>query len=138
MPVLLSFEQKAYDLNERILELLVSDTISELQAFLLFIDPGTSSDGSATPSQGWHRVFPPLPVTPAILSALRERGPHLYARRTPGGIGEVLSRVEALEAAQNFNERVLALLDSNIITELEASKLRENYKSEAPENQHQI
>ena len=111
MPVLLDFEQKAYDLNERILELLVSDTISETQAFLLFIDPGTSSDGSATPCQGWHRVFPPLPVTNDVLTALRERGRHLYARRHPREVEEVLRQVEALEQraqAQQIQQDVLA------------------------------
>ena len=96
MPVLLDFEQKAYDLNERILELLVSDTTTGMQALLLFIDPGTSSDGSATPWQGWHRVFPPLPVSNVVLTALRERSHHLYARRHPRQVDEVLSQVEAL------------------------------------------
>ena len=77
MPVRKDEVKEAFDLNERNLELLVSETITEPQAFLLFVDPGVTSDDSP-PTQGWHRVFPPLPVTDDILAFLRERGHHLY------------------------------------------------------------
>ena len=109
MPVLLDFEQKAYDLKERILELLVSDTITESQAFLLLTYPGTSSDespGGGGCPQGWHRVFPPLPVTHSILDSLREKGHHLY-ETLPGRslrVEEVLSQVESLEQQAQARE----------------------------------
>ena len=79
MPVQRDGAKEAFDLNERILELVVAGTITEREAFLLFVDPGVTSDGSETPWQGWHRVYPPLPVTGDIIAALRDRGHHLYA-----------------------------------------------------------
>ena len=122
-PVVLGFEQKAYDLNERVLELLAEKRISELLAFLLFIIPGTSSDTSSPPSQGWHRVYPPLTVSPSIFSGLRARNHHLRSRRSKEEIGEILIQVETLEAEQRQNQQVYDLLAANSITEEEAAKM---------------
>ena len=81
-PVLKDVVKEAFDLNERILELLVTDIITEAEAFLLFVHSGVTSVDEP-PSQGWHRVYPPLPVTDDILAALRAGGRHLYAPSPP-------------------------------------------------------
>ena len=123
MPVVLSFEQKAYDANERVLELLAVDRIGELYAFLVFINPGSSTDEQSPPSQGWHRVFPPIPVTPTIVSGLRVRRRNLLGQRSPEGIGDVLLTIETLGAEQRSNEVVIKHLGDGDLTEDEASKL---------------
>ena len=101
---------KAYDVNERVLELWMRDKITEEQAWLLFLWPGSSTDetpgGEGCP-HGWHRIFPPLPVSRDIIKFLQTHGHPLYgippergAPLTPGPdprVAEVLAIVENLE-----------------------------------------
>ena len=46
MPVLTDKAKEAFELNERILELAVAGTITEAEAFPLFVDPGVTSEDS--------------------------------------------------------------------------------------------
>ena len=117
MPVLLDYEAKAYDVNERVLELWMRDEISEEQAWLLFLWPGSSTDetpgGEGCP-HGWHRIFPPLPVSSDIIKFLQTHGHPLYgippergAPLTPGPdprVAEVLAIVENLEKEADDRE----------------------------------
>ena len=107
MPVLLDYEAKAYDVNERVLELLTRDAISEEQAWLLFLWPGSSTDG--TPGgggcpQGWHRIFPPLPASRNIMDFLRTQGHHLYGVIPDPRVTEVLATLEHLEKEADDRE----------------------------------
>ena len=81
MPVFQDEITAAFDHNEQVLELVVAGSISELDAWLLFIDPGVSSEDKPA-TQGWHRVYPPLSVTEEVARFLREYDHHIYQQAT--------------------------------------------------------
>ena len=75
-------------------ELVVAGILTEAEASPLFVDPGATSDGSETPWQGWHRVYPPLPV-PGGTPPVAPSPPSLSARRRAREA--VRQQVEALQ-----------------------------------------
>ena len=111
---------QAHLVNDRVLDLLAADRLSELYASTLFINP-EQPDGVRRyvplPEDRWvHRVFPPISVAPAITAALRENNHHLYARCTDDHITSVLVKVQNLEEEVKRNQQTQDKLDRGEIS----------------------
>ena len=114
------WSMQAHLVNDRVLDLLAADRVSELYAFTLFINP-EQPDGVRRyvplPEDRWvHRVFPPISVAPAITAALRENNHHLYARCTDDHITSVLVKVQNLEEEVKRNQQTQDKLDRGEIS----------------------
>ena len=119
------WSMQAHLVNDRVLDLLAADRVSELYAFTLFINP-EQPDGVRRyvplPGDRWvHRVFPPISVAPAITAALRENNHHLYARCTDDHITSVLVKVQNLEEEVKRNQKTQDQLDRGEISIWEAA-----------------
>ena len=114
------WSMQAHLVNDRVLDLLAADRVSELYAFTLFINP-EQPDGVRRyvplPEDRWvHRVFPPISVAPAITAALRENNHHLYARCSDDHITSVLVKVQNLEEEVKRNQKTQDQLDRGEIS----------------------
>ena len=114
------WSRKAHEVNDRVLNLLVEDRISELYAFTLFLNPEQPDSVLRyvpLPDDRWvHRVFPPISVAPAITAGLRELGHHLYARCSDDHIRSVLVKVQNLEEEVKRNQKTQDQLDRGEIS----------------------
>ena len=114
------WSRKAHEVNDRVLDLLVEDRISELYAFTLFLNPEQTDSVRRyvpLPDGRWvHRVFPPISVAPAITAGLRELGHHLYARCSDDHIRSVLVKVQNLEEEVKRNQQIQDQLDKGEIS----------------------
>ena len=120
-----SWSRQAHEINDRVLDLLVEDRVSELLAFTLFVNPEQSASVLRylpLPSDRWiHRVYPPLPVSPAVSAGLRENNHDLQASCSDDHIRTVLVKIGNLEAEVQHNQRVQDQLDTGVITVWQAA-----------------
>ena len=119
------WSRQAHEVNDRVLDLLVEDRVSELLAFTLFVNPEQSASVPRylpLPGDRWiHRVYPPLPLSPAVAAGLRENNHDLQASCSDGHIRSVLVKIGNLEAEVKHNQRVQDQLDTGAITVWQAA-----------------
>ena len=116
------WSRQAHEVNDRVLDLLVEDRVSELLALTLFVNPEQSAGALVPPGDRWtHRVYPPLPVSPAVSAGLRENNPDLQASCSDDHIRSVLVKIGNLEAEVQHNQRVQDQLDTGVITVWQAA-----------------
>ena len=104
------WSRKAHEVNDRVLDLLVADRVSELYAFTLFVNPEQPASVLRylpLPGDRWvHRVYPPIPLSPAVAAGLRENDHDLHASCSDDHIRTVLVKIGSLEAEVKHNQKV--------------------------------
>ena len=125
MPRSAEWSLQAHLANDRILDLLAADHVSELYAFTLFLNP-EQPDGVRRyvplPEDRWvHQAFPPIQITPAIGAGLRENGHHLYRHCSDDRIRSVLMKIGNLETELERNQKTQDQLDKGEISLWEAA-----------------
>ena len=119
------WSRKAHEVNDRVLDLLVADRVSELYAFTLFVNPEQPASVLRylpLPGDRWvHRVYPPIPLSPAVAAGLRENDHDLHASCSDDHIRTVLVKIGSLEAEVKHNQKVEDQLDTGVISVWQAA-----------------
>ena len=119
------WSRKAHEVNDRVLDLLVADRVSELYAFTLFVNPEQPASVLRylpLPGDRWvHRVYPPIPLSPAVAAGLRENDHDLHASCSDDHIRTVLVKIGSLEAEVKHNQKVQDQLDTGVISVWQAA-----------------
>ena len=120
------WSRQAHLVNDQVLDLLVEDRVSELYAFTLFVNPEQPASVLRylpLPSDRWvHRVFPPIPLSPAVAAGLRENDHDLHASCSDDHIRTVLVKIGNLEAEVKHNQKVQDQLDTGVISVWQATE----------------